>query len=400
MGVWVARYLGPEQFGLLNYATAFVALFGAIATLGFNSIVVRDLVKEPENANATLGTAFVLQVIGALVAIGLIVSVITWLRPEDEKTKVMVIILGFTLLFQSSEVIKYWFESVVQSRYTVWIENGVFLVMATVKVGLILSHATLITFVWMVLAEAILVAVGLFVIYIKQVNALRHWQLSLSRAKTLLHDSWPLILSGLTIMIYMKIDQVMLGQMRGNEEVGIYSVAARISEVWYFVPGIILASTFPSIVTINTANPRLAKERWQNLYTTMMWLSLSVAIFTTFTSKIIIEVLFGDEYLRASSVLTIHIWAGVNVAIGSVWSKWLLLENKLRIAFYGSLLGALINVLLNYILIAKYGANGAAIATLLSYWISALLVYSFHKPLVTYKFIINSLIPIRKLRWI
>jgi polysaccharide transporter, PST family len=124
--VWMARYLGPEQFGLLNFAMAFVGLFGAIATLGLQGIMVRDIVRKPEESKVILGTGFVLQVVGGLMAFGLVILVISYLRPDDTLAKTIVAILGFTQVLKASEVVKYWFESQVQSKFVVWVENGVF----------------------------------------------------------------------------------------------------------------------------------------------------------------------------------------------------------------------------------------------------------------------------------
>jgi O-antigen/teichoic acid export membrane protein len=248
VGIWVARYLGPEQFGLLNYATAFVAMFGSIATLGLNGIVVRDLVKDPQASPVTLGTAFILQLFGGIVAFATIVTTVIWLRPEDAMTRTVVAIIACTLIFKSSDVIKYWYESQVASRYSVIVENSVFLLIAAVKVAMIFAQAPLIAFVWAVLAETALVCLGLFTMYVIRERGLSDWTLRLDRAKSLLQDSWPLILSGIAVMIYMRVDQLMLKEMAGAEAVGIYSAALRISEAWYTVPTLVTASLFPSII--------------------------------------------------------------------------------------------------------------------------------------------------------
>ena len=186
VGVWMARYLGPEQFGLFNYAAAFVALFGAIAAMGLNGIVVRDLVREPETANITLGTAFVLQLIGGLLAFGLALLAISIARPEDGLAKGMVAIFGFVLVFKATETVKYWFESQTCSKYTIWVGNAAFLAFAGVKVALILCKAPLIAFVWAVFAEALLVAVMLLGIYAWRGSHLLGLWVSIHRAKTLL----------------------------------------------------------------------------------------------------------------------------------------------------------------------------------------------------------------------
>jgi O-antigen/teichoic acid export membrane protein len=364
--VWVARYLGPEQFGQLNYAIAFVSLFGAVAALGLNGIVVRDIVREPESAYPTLGTAFVLQLIGGLIAVALIVSAIDWLRPEDQLTKAMVAILGLSLVFKSSEVIKYWFESQVQSRYTVWVENSVFLLIAAAKVAMILNEAPLIAFVWIVLAEAVLVAVGLFGIYLKQEKKLRHWSVKLGRAKTLLKDSWPLIISSISIIAYMKIDQIMLGEMIGNDAVGIYGAASRISEVWYFIPVAINASLRPTLLKKRGVSQVRYIELLQKNFNLMIWLSVPIALVITVSSGLLIRLLFGDTYSGAADILVVHMWAGVFVFLNNAVWNWYFAENKQYIANIRIIVGLLLNVALNYLLIPKYGVLGAAYATLIS----------------------------------
>lgn len=366
VGVWVARYLGPEQFGLFNYATAIVALFTAVATLGLNNIVVRDLVKHPEDANATLGTACLLQLIGGILATGTAVVAVSVMRPDDATAKLMVAIVGSAMVFKASDVIRYWFEARVQSKYTVWVENAAFLVFAAVKVGLILAAAPLLAFVWLVLAEAALVAALLLFIYTQQGNRLSAWHCHYARAKSLLHDSWPLILSGLAAMLYMRIDQIMLGQMLGDEEVGIYSAAVRISEVWYFVPTMITASVFPSIIKARSENQKIYYQRIQNLLDLMMTLALSLAIPISLTAEWIMTVLYGEGYSESAQILVIHIWTGIFVFSGVASGRWFIAENLQKFTFYRTLAGCVVSVTLNYLLIPRYGAMGSAWASVIS----------------------------------
>jgi len=189
VGVWVARYLGPEQFGLLNFALAFTGLFGAIAALGLQSIVVRDIVRDPAGARLTLGTAAMLQLVGGLVSFLLILGAIAYLRPDDALSRTIVAILGAMMLLKASEIAVYWFESQVQSKYTVWVQNSVFLVFAAVKVGLILLEAPLSAFVWAMLAEAVVVAAILLLVFNLRGLNITHLQASIGRVQILLKDS-------------------------------------------------------------------------------------------------------------------------------------------------------------------------------------------------------------------
>lgn len=363
VGVWIARYLGPEQFGLMNFAMAVVALFGAVASLGLNGIVVRDLVKKPETANEILGTTILLQAIGGLLAFGLAILAISFARPNDSLAKLLVTVLGLVMVFKATDVVKYWFESQVKSKYVVLLENGIFLVLAVVKVGLILMEASLMAFVWAAFAEGVLVAVGLLGVYAWQGGALSAWGIRYDRAKALLKDSWPLILSGLAVMVYMRIDQIMLGQMLGDEAVGIYSAAVRISEVWYFIPMAIAASVFPSIIEAKKQSEDLYCQRIQKLYDIMVLLALAVAIPMTFLADWVVVFLFGNEYLQAAPVLSISIWAGVSVALSAVHGKWLLTEGMQNYVLLYTAIGCLINIVLNMYFIKEYGVVGVAFAT-------------------------------------
>ncbi|MCK0505738.1 flippase [Aromatoleum anaerobium] len=396
VGVWVARYLGPEQFGLFNYATAIVALFTAVATLGLNNIVVRDLVKNPEDASATLGTAFLLQLIGGWLAFISAVIAVTFMRPDDTTARVIVAIFGFAMVFKATDVVRYWFESKVQSKYIVWVENAAFLVFAAIKVALILGAAPLVAFVWIVLAEAALVALLLLAIYVHLGNKLGAWRYQYARAKSLLRDSWPLILSGLAAMLYMRIDQVMLGQMLGNQAVGVYSAAARISEIWYFVPVAIVSSIFPGIVKLKAQNNDLYLSRLQKLYDSLIAISVFVALATTASSHLIVGLLYGAHYSDAATILSIQIWAGIFVTMGISRGPWIITEGLQKYTYRYIGLAMLVNIVCNSFLIPAFGAVGAAVSSIAAQATTALLAPALFAPTrVSVIMLLRSANPIR-----
>lgn len=373
IGVWLARYLGPEQLGQLSYAIAFVGLFGAIASLGLNGIVVRDIVRDPDGARSTLGTAFVLSFLGGLIASALAFACITWLRPHDGLTRMFVVILAFGFLIKSTEVIKYWFDSQLMSRYPVWIEGGAFLSAGAVKIAMIVQEAPLIAFVWITLAEAALGAAGLVAIYVKRAVKVGPWRVRARRAKRLVKDSLPLALSGLAVMVYMRIDQIMLGDMLGAEAVGIYSASVRISEMCYFIPMAIATSLLPSTIEAKKNDETLYYRRLQKLFNLTVLTALAIALPTALFSSWIVQALYGEKFAPAGTILAIHAWGGVFVSLGVISSNWLLVENLQKLSFYRTLFGAAINVGLNCVLIPTYGIEGAAVATVLSYAAAALL---------------------------
>ena len=366
VGVWIVRYLGPEQFGKLSFASAFVGLFGAFAGLGLQGIVVRDIVRNQTNNGEILGTAAVLQFLSGLISYGLIIGIFFWLRSEDTIGKMLVVILGSIMLFKASEVVVYWFESQVLSKYTVWVKNSSFLVFAIIKIWLILNNAPLISFAWVTIGEAFVVAILLGVVFVLRGPRLYNLQFTLERAKNLLKDSWPLLLSGISILIYMHIDKIMIGHMLDDEAVGIYSVAVRISEIWYFIPMIVVASVFPSILKTKERNEEQYYRRLQLLYDVMVLISICIAVPMSFLSTPLILMVFGESFVESGSVLAIYIWAGVFVFLGVASGKWFLAENLQNLGFMRTVIGMIINILLNLILIPTYGILGAAVATIFS----------------------------------
>ena len=379
VGVWVARYLGPEQFGLFNYAIAFVSLLSPIATLGLDNLVVRDLVHDPANKNEILGTTATLKFIGAVLAWLLIMSSIWLMRPGDTTTQWLVGVLAIGLLFQTFDSIDFWFQSQIQSKFTVIARSIAFVLVTGARVALIEIKAPLIAFAWLGCAEALLVSVGLVIAYKIQGWRLSAWQNSSARACNLLKHSWLLILSGLAIMIYMKIDQIMLGQMIGNDAVGIYSAALKISEVWYFIPMAIISSVFPTIVAVKTNDSELYYTRLSNLFSFMVRLAYTIAIPITLFSGWLIKFLFGSHYTAAAPVLAIHVWANIFVFLGVAQESWNISEGLFKLSLQRTLIGAAINILLNLILIPLYASIGAALATVIAYAFSAVITNIFNQ---------------------
>lgn len=371
VGIYVARYLGPEQFGVYSYAAAFVALFSTIARLGLDGIVVRDLVNHPQERDVYLGTAFWLKLIGAFVTLGLLAIAVQF-TSNDATTNLYIFIIASGLIFQSFDVVDFHFQSKVLSKY-VSIAKLVQLALSSIlKLYFIFIQADLFWFVLVSLVDQITLALSLAFAYWRQKIGSFFLSFNLGAAKTMLRNSWPLILSGIAISLYMRIDQVMIKEMLGEKEVGLYSAAARLSEAWYFVPGIITASFFPAIVNAKKISQDLYYSRLQRLYTFLMWMAVAVAVPMTFISEWLVTLLYGVAFKEAGQVLMIHIWAGVFVSFGVASGSWYTTENLQRYALYRTLAGAVINIVLNLILIPRYGLVGAAISTVIAQSMAAL----------------------------
>jgi len=372
VGAWVARYLGPAQYGMYNYALAFEALFVPIAGLGLANIVVREIVRVPGEKNTILGTAFVLQFAASLVTFALIIGAAYMIRPDDALIRWLIAIVAGQLVFRAfSNTLDYWFQSQIQSKYAVWSRNIVLVLIALVKLTLILIKAPLVAFAWATLGQVVLYTIGIAVFYRVSGQAVSAWRSSMRYARRLLRDSWPLILSGLAIVVYMKIGQLMLGNMMGDEALGIYSAAARLSELWYFIPMAVATSVFPTIVrSRENQTEQVYRKRLQAFYDVMAAVAYVVVIPCALLASPLVTLVFGPDYVEAGPILAVHIWSFIFVSLGVARSQWLIAENMTRFSMFATILGAIVSIGLNYLLIPRYAGLGAAWATLISYAVS------------------------------
>lgn len=371
VGIWVARYLGPDDYGLWQYANSLVGLVTALATLGTTQIVIRDLVNEPEEKEGSiLGTSFILMIVAGSITAITVIGIGFWFNDESV-TRWLIVISSVNLILISFNAFDYWFQSKVLSKYSVFARTSAKLVASVLKVCFILLTLSVIYFALAVIIGAVVKIIIWLYSYKKENREVRKWNFDVSYAKGILKDSWPLIVSGLSVAIYMKIDQVMLKSMVDANAVGNYAVAVKISELWYFIPMAIASSVFPAIIKSKKQSKEIYYKRLQYLYDVMVGMAVAIAVPMTFLSDPLINVLFGPEYSLAGGVLAIHIWAGIFVFLGVARSKWIINENY---QFYGmlfTLVGAVSNVALNIWLIPIWGIIGAAWATVISYVISA-----------------------------
>ena len=379
VGVWVARYLGPERFGLLSYAQSFVGLFSYIAILGLDVIVVRELVKNKNLNEEITSTVFWLRLMGAFVVL-LILAIAINFTSNDTYTNTLIFIIASATIFQSFNVIDLYFQSKVMSKFVVYANIISLFLSSIVKITLILNKAPLVAFAWVILFDSFVLTCGFIYFYIKKnlKFKIKNLKLKIKTATLLLKDSWPLMLSGMAISIYLRIDQVMIKEMINTEAVGQYAAAIRLSEIWYFIPMVMATSLFPAIINAKKKNENLYYLRFQRLYDFMVFMAIAIALSMTFLGTFIVELLYGTQYNQAGSVLLIHIWAGVFVFLGVASSKWFLVENLKMLLLQRAFYGMIINIILNFILIPKYGIQGAAFATLISQAISAYIIDFFH----------------------
>ncbi|WP_155866697.1 flippase [Colwellia sp. PAMC 21821] len=376
VGIWVARYLGPEQFGLFSYAQSYVLLFSVIATLGLDGIVIRELVHNENQRERLLGTAFTLKLAGALLVIILLVVSILF-HWNDSQTNWLIVIIAFATIFQSLNVIDFYFQSQVLSKFVVYSNLLCLLISSLIKVTLILYEAPLISFAYVILFDSFILAIGLLYFYLKENLMIKSWRFEFPLARRLLRDSWPLIISSIVVTVYMKIDIIMLKEFLGEYEVGLYAASSRISELWYVVPVLVTSSLFPAILNAKKTDENIYNNRVRNLYKILIWMAIALSITVTLIGAYLMEFLYGSGYEGAADILIIQIWSSVFIGLLMVSNKWLLAENKTKFIFIRGSAGAVINVGLNYIYIPIYGVQAAAYTSLITLIFTTLLIDMF-----------------------
>lgn len=380
MTVLLARYLGPEKFGVLAYSFSLAALFGTAGHMGLSGLVVREIVKKPDLRAEILGTSFALKALGYTIGSLFLIIFASISEKSQTETFWILIIAAVSLLPQPVNIFDFWFQAHVQAKYTAIARSIGLLLSASIKVIFVLIGAELIFFAIANLLQAILTALVLIIIYhLTTTVPIASWSWSIKMAKELFDQGWMIFLGSIFAVMYLKIDQVMLKWLVGAEEVGVYAVAATLSEAWYFVPTAIVASIFPKLIKLHETNLALFKHRLQQVFDLLFLIALGVAIVITILADPLISLFFGQNYHNASPILTIHIWAALFIFMRAAFSKWILIENALVFSLITQGFGALINVVLNLLLIPRFSGKGAAMATLISYATASYFSLFFYK---------------------
>ncbi len=363
----VARHLGPENLGQLSYAVSFTALFGFIAYLGIDSVLSRDLVKYPHKKKEFLSTAFLLKIFSGLIAF--ILCLISALFFGTRGISMwLIILLSFTFIINAFQVIGNEFQARVKSKYPSIFYFITTLILNILKILVVFLNKGVIYLALILVLESVLGAVSAVFLY-KKILKDNFFDFTFNKkiAFSLLQDSWPLIFVSAFSSIYSRVDQVLIKSMIDTASVGLYDAAVRISEVWYFIPGIIVSSMLPAIINAKMTHENMYNRRLGFLALLLVGLSILAAIPTAIFAPFIIKIIYGSEFINAVPVLQIYIWSGVGMSLGILTGSYLIIENFRKILFITSFIAMSSNVILNIIFIPKYGMVGSAWATFISY---------------------------------
>lgn len=379
VSAWVARYLGPERYGVLAYAVAFISMFQAIALLGLDNLIVRDSSAQPTEAHRYLGTALRLRFFSALVSYLLMIAVSLMSNRDDKLTNTVIMLAGLTIFFQISDVIDLWFQSQVQSRRTVLAKASSYILISFVKIMMITGGAGVVAFAGANAMEASISAIALFYAY-RRFRTQEKWSWDTTTAINMLHQSWPLLLSGLSILLYMRVSVIFLKNAVGVAGVGLYTVGTTLSEMWYFVPMALSSSLAPYFSRKRIEGGESYKQFIYKIFGVMWYFSILVSVVNSVISPYLISLVYGDKYQQSARILELHAFTFIPVCIGVMQSLWLVNENRTKLALYQALSGAAVALPLNFFFVKYDGAYGAALATLISQFVQAFLVNALLAP--------------------
>ena len=331
-----------------------------------DSLIVRDIALDENGEPRILGTAFVLKAAASVVTtIAAIIG--AWLLdPHDKDLIIIVALLSFASISQALDVIDYFFQAQVRSRYTVVPRTIAFVAASLARLAAVFLHAGLLVFAWIYALEILFGEIGLGISYIRLRRLVPRWNWHLDQAKALLIESWPLLISSVMIMVYMRTDQILLGRLGSMAAVGNYTAAIRLSEIWYAIPVIVANSVMPRLLKSRDKHPERYYARLQTFYQSMIQLSLVVTVFTLLLGPFMIRVLYGTRFASASGILSIHIWTGIFVSVGCIGGQQYVHEKITSSILKRTALGAVVNVILNLLWIPHWGGMGSAMATLVA----------------------------------
>lgn len=377
VGLLTARYLGPNNYGLINYAAAYTSFFSAICTLGINSVIVKEFIDKPECEGKILGTSLVLRAISSVLSAIAIIGISLILDANEPETQLVVVLYSLSLCINIFEVFNYWFQSKLQAKKTAIASLAAYTLTAIYKVGLLALSKPVGYFAVATSLDYLCVAVILVVFYIQEGG--KRLSFSWTYGKQLLSKSQYYIWAGLMVAIYAQTDKLMLKQLVNETEIGYYSTALSLCNVWGFVLSAIITSMNPVIMQAHSVDNTKFIRLNSMLYSIIFYISSFVSLVFFFGGKIIISMMYGEAYLPAETSLKILTWQTGFSYLGVARNTWIVCENKQKYLSCLYTSGALTNVVLNILFIPNYGASGAAFASLVAQIVTTLIAPFFIK---------------------
>lgn len=359
VGAWIARHLGPAAYGEMAAVLAFVAVFQAVAAVGLDGIVVRDIARQPERAPELLGTAAALRGGTGLVCwIAAVATIAAWHGPGDARVT-LTAIAGATLVLQAADAVDLWFQSQGQNRHSSLARGAAMATTAALRVALILADAPLAAFVAAVVAESLLTAAALALAY-RRHRCTAPWRTQAATARMLLRECWPFIVSALAAMAHSRIDQLVIRQWAGAEAAGVYAAMLPLSMAWAVLPTALQVSLAPSIARLRAEDPAAYREALVRAFRLFFVAGVVVSVATAALAGPLVGWLYGPPFAAAAPLLAVHVFTNVFIGLGISHTLWLVNEGRFALRLYGNLVAGSLSLLANLWLVPRHGAMAAA----------------------------------------
>ena len=377
VGAVVARHLGVSAYGQIAFITAAVAFAQSLALLGLDGLVVKRFIDAPESRGELFGTAFVLRLGSGLLAWALLLGAMLFTGIDAQALKLLAV-YGSILLVPALDVADLWFQANQKSPRVVIGRTAVFLFFACVRL----------LFVWLgygvpafiaVMALELLTAALVAWAFLRASGGLGQPRTaSLLTARLLVASSWPLVISGLMVATYMKLDQILIAQMLDQAQLGIYAAALRLSEVWQFLSVTLVGVAAPAVAKARKDSLQLYEARLVRLFRALFWFGVVIAALVSVLAGPMILLAFGADFARAADVLAVHIWHIPVMFLGSAAGVWMINEGLTRMYLFRALIGAAVSVSVNLVLLPRIGIMGSAVAAIASQFAANLLWHPLH----------------------
>jgi O-antigen/teichoic acid export membrane protein len=365
----IARQVGPADFGVWSYALALTTIVGGLAVLGLDKVVVKELVSYPDTdkQERILTTALFMRLFAGLLSFAVCAAIVLLTKKGNAVYTYCTLLTALNIVLQSFDVFDYYYQAKNDVQQVIIPKTGIFVLFCVLKMVWVTKHASLMSFVWLSFFELLITYAIILTMFIGRHSMRFLRAFSFSEAKFLLQHSWPLLFTGVLVLLYMKSDQLMLDTLGTPALLGEYAAAARISELWYALPTVIATALLPGLVQKRIdhhAAYELAVEKWLRL---SFWCSLGIALVLSPVAPVITNLFYGAQFPQSGLILSIHVWANIPVFLCMVLMQYQIVEGAYNINLYATIAGIIMNVGINVLLIPKLGGVGAAIATVVSY---------------------------------
>ena len=379
VGTLSARYLGPSNYGLINYASAITAFFLPIMHLGLDATLVQEYNDSPTRQGQILGTALVMNLASAVVCVIGVTSFAAVANRGDNVAILVCALYSTSLFFQAIEMLQYWFQAKLLSKYSSLAMLCSYVVVSVYKICLLVSGKSV---YWFALSHAVEYGVtGLILLITYRKKGTQKLSISLPIARMLLNKSRHYIIASLMVAAFSRIGGVLLTLLCGEAENGFFATAVTCVWITTFVFNAITDTARPVILDSKNSSRKGYEKNVSRTYGLIVWLALAQSLFFTLFAGTVVRILYGESYLPAVPVLRILCWQSVFSYMGYVRNIWILAEEKHSVLWKINLIGVITNVTANVCLIPLWGACGAALASVLTQFFTNFVVGFLMKPI-------------------